>query len=1165
MAEVDSTVVLHSSSNGQQPSDVPERTADDHVSSSQAAEDDITCGKGGADASELPEGDAALRKEGGEWMESEVERSADTNDDTHIDNAEGAAQGESGVYTINTNQNNENGVEKDGEVDLVIEQNASTREDVMNEGVESQDDSLCQNTCEGQEEVEEGSPSNNICGSVESDSGENKTETNLSYDDLPEEDRTEHFESNQTLNNNVSCSEEAKGCVDESSVYMTSPQPESSMHDSAPNARSKSKGLHTEVFNEKISSDGGSVEIAEEAEEECECSDQRNSNQGVLGTESQHSKDAPLSLVTALTNNNLESQKSDFNHVQTHKSQVQKHPSVQQSGLAPEQDMRVDDSKMSNGDVSEAVEDIEDDLLSELAAELDQAAPRSTLSVVPESQELPNDTGKEREDSEEDDQEEMEKDKMVDQRRIEQEWKQKYCHAEAELQSLQVAVQAKSHQQIDVQKERRKIENEVKRETEAVRKVHLLRIKELEKEVEQKKKENAVARERQVAHDIAAKKAISQLQQEMVHRVDQVKKMYADAVKERENMVIRYAKSEKENLDLKKAKEELERRRKDAGQGLEVIATHNRQLKTERAKLTSDLDAKDVEITGLQKEIEQMKDDVSSVDIKVKWAQNKLRTELESHKETKVKLAKTEQRLQEAKEETEQIRKNCQEMICTYQESEEIRSNSLDIQLKEKEEELKQHFQEKEDHMELHHIRLQELEALKKAHHDTLSELDALKVKSKCLEDERLHTEGLLTQFKGLLNSQKEENRKLTRQMDDLKSLKRQLDESKESVQMLQKNIASQKMDEKDLETELETSRDKESELLQFTERMTAKNAELNTENITLSSKVDKLTHECRNLTAELEEARTEVAQLTADLNQERQYREREVALLSARLGEKSKVLDQVKVQLDDAKDETKTLKRKNAANLKDLTRQLQIAKKKIESLESDGTSPANNKDNFSSESRTSSTGSLDTLGNTALNGGTIHMSSGGSNGGGSVGRQDDSPQASQGHTVAIAGGNDFPGIDKGMLVDRIVRLQKQLQRKGDKIEFLQEHVSQLVEEVQKKSKIIQQYIMREEAGALTPAASDVNKQKLVRKTMAQMSKQSGIMASLYRSHSPDPNMTLDLSLEINCKLQSVLEDTLLKNITLKENIDTLGQEIARLSEEAQFRSSPRTKPVRKK
>lgn len=50
----------------------------------------------------------------------------------------------------------------------------------------------------------------------------------------------------------------------------------------------------------------------------------------------------------------------------------------------------------------------------------------------------------------------------------------------------------------------------------------------------------------------------------------------------------------------------------------------------------------------------------------------------------------------------------------------------------------------------------------------------------------------------------------------------------------------------------------------------------------------------------------------------------------------------------------------------------------------------------------------------------------------------------------------------------------------------------------------------------------------------AEISKKGGIMASVYNSHAVDTTMTLELSLEINQKLQAVLEDTLLKNITLK-------------------------------
>ena len=68
----------------------------------------------------------------------------------------------------------------------------------------------------------------------------------------------------------------------------------------------------------------------------------------------------------------------------------------------------------------------------------------------------------------------------------------------------------------------------------------------------------------------------------------------------------------------------------------------------------------------------------------------------------------------------------------------------------------------------------------------------------------------------------------------------------------------------------------------------------------------------------------------------------------------------------------------------------------------------------------------------------------------------------------------------------------------------------------------------------------------------AQVRASTGIMASLYNSKVSDSAMTLELSLEINKKLQAVLEDTLLKNITLKENINTLGQEISKITIDGQ-------------
>ena len=50
----------------------------------------------------------------------------------------------------------------------------------------------------------------------------------------------------------------------------------------------------------------------------------------------------------------------------------------------------------------------------------------------------------------------------------------------------------------------------------------------------------------------------------------------------------------------------------------------------------------------------------------------------------------------------------------------------------------------------------------------------------------------------------------------------------------------------------------------------------------------------------------------------------------------------------------------------------------------------------------------------------------------------------------------------------------------------------------------------------------------------AQLSKKGGIMASMYSLNAKDSGMTLSLSMEINQKLQALVEDTLLKNMKYK-------------------------------
>lgn len=131
---------------------------------------------------------------------------------------------------------------------------------------------------------------------------------------------------------------------------------------------------------------------------------------------------------------------------------------------------------------------------------------------------------------------------------------------------------------------------------------------------------------------------------------------------------------------------------------------------------------------------------------------------------------------------------------------------------------------------------------------------------------------------------------------------------------------------------------------------------------------------------------------------------------------------------------------------------------------------------------------------------------------------------------------------EKSVLVEKICQLRRKLARREDKLEFYEGHSEQLTQDIKNKSRlviklcsiyynlfsffrILQNYILREEIGVLTSPEADAHK--------INVSKKSGIMAAVFTGH-VQKGMTLVLSLEINRKMQAVLEDTLLKNITLK-------------------------------
>uniref|UniRef100_A0A3P8PV49 Uncharacterized protein n=1 Tax=Astatotilapia calliptera TaxID=8154 RepID=A0A3P8PV49_ASTCA len=575
-----------------------------------------------------------------------------------------------------------------------------------------------------------------------------------------------------------------------------------------------------------------------------------------------------------------------------------------------------------------------------------------------------------------------------------------------------------------------------------------------------------------------------------------VNKKCDEARQEKETMVMKYVRGEKEALDLRRDKESLEKKLREATKEVDRQALRGNQLAQEKGRLQQLYEAKEGEVGRLTRDVDKLKEEINSHLIKVKWAQNKLKSEADAHKETKDKLRETTSKLAQAKEETEQIRKNCQDMIRTYQESEELRSNELDAKLKETKGELEKHKQEQTDQLELHRVKAKELEDLKRSYKEAMDELDTLRTKLKCLEDERPRWEDELTKYREIINRQKTEIGRQREKLEEVTALQEQHQCDEQEIKSLRDEVDGLTNQMADLHRDVQGSREREAELLGFTEKLSSKNAQLQSESNALQSQLDQLTNNFTELQGKLEETN----RLLED--KEEALRRQEVQSLQEERAALQTEVAQLKTRVEELRDELVTQKRKQAANIKDLTKQLTQARKRLEQVENGGCE----RDASSMGSRSSSSGSLNAR----------H--------GGSSGVEERSPESQSGPSVVVV--DSFPEVDKAVLVERIVRLQKALARKQEKIEFMEDHIKQLVEEIRKKTKIIQSYVLREETGALSSEASDINK--------AHLSRRGGIMASLYTSHPADSGLTLDLSLEINRKLQAVLEDTLLKNITLK-------------------------------
>lgn len=499
-----------------------------------------------------------------------------------------------------------------------------------------------------------------------------------------------------------------------------------------------------------------------------------------------------------------------------------------------------------------------------------------------------------------------------------------YKYAQQEKAIKRLLDDNKKHQELilGICSEKDTMREELKRRAET-EKQHVATVKKFEARVEELLKELKESRDKLVHQDHAARGALQQMQREVAFRLEQAGKKCEEARQEKEAMVMKYVRGEKEALDLRRDKESLEKRLREASKEVDRQALRGNQLAQEKGRLQQLNDAKEGEVVRLTRELEKVKEEINSHAIKVKWAQNKLKSESDAHKETKDKLKETTAKLTQAREETEQIRKNCQDMIRTYQESEEIKSNELDAKLRETKGELEKHRQEQTDQLEMHRVKAKELEDLKRTFKEGMDELTTLRTKLKCLEEERPRWEDELSKYREIINRQKAEIQRQRDKLGEITSLEEQHQRDEQEMAALREEVESLNAQITDLHRDVQGSRTREAELLGFTEKLTSKNAQLQSESNGLQAQVDRLSACSMELQARLEDSQRALAEQTERLRKEESLRQGEVQALQAERAALQAEMTQLKTRVEELRDELMTQKRKQAANIKDLTKQL--------------------------------------------------------------------------------------------------------------------------------------------------------------------------------------------------------------------------------------------------
>ncbi|KAJ2938691.1 hypothetical protein O0L34_g12018 [Tuta absoluta] len=642
--------------------------------------------------------------------------------------------------------------------------------------------------------------------------------------------------------------------------------------------------------------------------------------------------------------------------------------------------------------------------------------------------------------------------------------------------------------------------------------VYKFQIESLKNMLAEQRKENMILQER-VREQGEELHNRDQSVKEMEVKLDMMSKRAEQADREKDAAVMRYASVECAAIEAKRAAEKAQLAEKQALAEMELMSNKLKSAWSEKQRICQLYDDKCHELSSNAHELAKVREDQKELEGRLKWTQSKLRMEMDAYKECSERADKLSQHVSELETAKDAALANASELAKAKQLEQELKESQAALILcRHEREDLERRLSSTAQHLDTCR---RERDVANSALSSATKEVERLKECNLHLEEEAAELAALRAQaaLADTLSAQLQRESERATLAEEALTLERARAETcalreaaalqhaatltaQHVAQRAQSNHSSNKAQALEVEN------------VSLRERISGLEQEVAKLQTSLSEECDRRSKETRQLARKVLE--WNFAKLQTSLSEECDRRSKETRQLARKVAEITEEAAEANKKLEWEAGENAVLKKKHANAIKELNRELHRALKRCEMLEAKLTAPeASNR-----------TGSISSL----SSGESVAPSS--------------EQSVQNGHSPDSLPDIQVREPDRQALIERIVSLQRAAARRAERCEFLEEHSRQLTAELRGKARLLRHLLCSLPAGAVASSERDAHKKEIARLG-------GGAMAAVWGGEAT--GMTLELSLEMNNKLQAVLEDALLKNITLKENMDTLGEEIARL------------------